>query len=89
MGPDIIEFYKKAIEYSTIKNFIYDLSDIFKEYNETLYYDSVHYNDKGNKVIAEKNMFNFQNKKIFKFFFVDFFLAAKVRPIINQKKAEL
>ena len=67
----ILEFYKKAIEYSKNKNFIYDLSDIFKEYNETLYYDSVHYNDKGNKVIAEKICLIFKNKKIFKFF-VDF-----------------
>lgn len=59
----IFEFYKEAIEHSKNKNFIYDISDIFKEYNETLYYDSVHYNDKGNGIIAEKICLIFKNKK--------------------------
>jgi len=59
----MLKFYKEAIEYSKNKNFIYDISNIFKKYNETLYYDSVHYNDKGNKIIAEEICLIFKNKK--------------------------
>ena len=59
----ISEFYKEAIEHSKDKNFIYDISNVFKKYNETLYYDSVHYNDIGNKIIAGKicSIFKYKN----------------------------
>ncbi|WP_075506002.1 SGNH/GDSL hydrolase family protein [Candidatus Pelagibacter communis] len=58
----IFDFYKEALKHSKNKNFIYDISDIFKEYNETLYYDSVHYNDRGNEIIAKKICSIFKRK---------------------------
>ena len=50
---DIIKsFYRKVKKIK--RNYFYDLSDIFEERDDTLYSDSVHYNDKSNKIIADK-----------------------------------
>jgi hypothetical protein len=35
-------------------NWFYDISSLFKNHNQTLYIDEVHYNDKGNEIIAKQ-----------------------------------
>ena len=35
-------------------NWFYDISYLFKNHNQTLYIDEVHYNDKGNEIIAKQ-----------------------------------
>lgn len=46
-------FFKEAIELSKNDEFIIDITDIFKEYNE-IFLDHCHYSEQGNILVAEK-----------------------------------
>ncbi len=52
--PYIDSFYKRVVADTRESQWFHDMSDIFQNNAETLYYDSCHYNDRGNRLIAER-----------------------------------
>ncbi len=52
--PYIDSFYKRAVADAREYQWFHDMSGLFENNGETLYYDSCHYNDGGNRLIARR-----------------------------------